>query len=478
MNSVTRFVILACAGVFSSQVMGQGSPEILWTQTVHNGSVIVLDDSPDGRFLGTGGADGSVNLLNTADGTVAKLLRGHSHAVYDVAFAPDSRTVATGSGIFDQTARIWDVDTGNELHRWVPHPGESVNAIEFLASTSLLTTASWDGWIKVWGLPNLGDPIDAWVAHPHVSVLAVDELGNRIASGGQGDGLVKLWRPDGTLIGQVPVGSDLQDLRFDKDSTRLYIFQTNGQAIVWTFADNTTFTFSVGPTSERNGAAVSADQLVLFNASRNGTIRAFDARLYSLIRLFDSGIVVGPVPLVYCNAKTAFAYGGDNGSVTFAKDNVVRHIVPRSYRPTRGVGDGAPLSNLFDSDDRYAFTHQRPSFAPAIPNAEFEFVAIAPARNYRDFDLWVELSCNGSPSTRVIQTVTAWDYQASRWDSLDSRNPTRGDSTIVLNLTGDQERYIDEFTGEVKVRVSWFDRGTLSPAWSGAVDMINWIATP
>ena len=46
-------------------------------------------------------------------------LNGHDGPVYSVAFSPDGRRVATAAD--DRTARIWDVETGRELHRLIGH---------------------------------------------------------------------------------------------------------------------------------------------------------------------------------------------------------------------------------------------------------------------------------------------------------------------------------------------------------------------
>ncbi len=54
--------------------------------------------SPDGKYLATGHADGSVNLLDAASNTLlSKLPAAHGKSVRSLAFSPDSRTLLSGA---------------------------------------------------------------------------------------------------------------------------------------------------------------------------------------------------------------------------------------------------------------------------------------------------------------------------------------------------------------------------------------------
>ena len=73
--------------------------------------------APDGRTILTGSWDKTARLWEAASGREIRRLEGHGAGVRSVAFAPDGRTILTGSA--DKTARLWDAATGRELCQMV-----------------------------------------------------------------------------------------------------------------------------------------------------------------------------------------------------------------------------------------------------------------------------------------------------------------------------------------------------------------------
>ncbi len=79
----------------------------------HEGAVVGAAFSPQhGGRIATCSRDGTARLW-TVDGEPITALTGHTGTVWQVAFAPDGRSVVTASG--DGTARVWRVETDDAL---------------------------------------------------------------------------------------------------------------------------------------------------------------------------------------------------------------------------------------------------------------------------------------------------------------------------------------------------------------------------
>jgi WD40 repeat protein len=107
--------------------------------------------SPDGQMLAWASFDRMVSIAEASTGRLLGRLEGHHAAVFAVAFAPDCRTLASGSD--DATALVWDIS--GLVRRDRPRP-------------AVLTAKALDG---MWA--DLGDE-DAAKAYQAIRTLASD----------------------------------------------------------------------------------------------------------------------------------------------------------------------------------------------------------------------------------------------------------------------------------------------------------------
>ncbi|MEL6110598.1 MAG: NB-ARC domain-containing protein, partial [Planctomycetota bacterium] len=79
----------------------------------HLGSVRAVAFSPDGRRIVSGSGDNTLKLWDGESGQELASLRAHAGSVRAVAFSPDGRRIVSGSG--DNTLKLWDGESGQEL---------------------------------------------------------------------------------------------------------------------------------------------------------------------------------------------------------------------------------------------------------------------------------------------------------------------------------------------------------------------------
>ena len=117
-------------------------------------------------------------------------LEGHTKVVWSVAFSPDGKRLASGS--WDQTVRLWDVDTEQLLHTLTEHTNEVVSVA--FSTDDTLASGDWDGTIRLWN-PHTGKLLHTFTEHTdRVESVAFSSDGTILASASY-DHTIRLWNP-------------------------------------------------------------------------------------------------------------------------------------------------------------------------------------------------------------------------------------------------------------------------------------------
>jgi WD40 repeat protein/class 3 adenylate cyclase len=169
-------------------------------------------------------------------------LRGHEGSIEEVIYSPDGKLIATAS--LDETARVWNATTGEELLR-LEHPA-GVGHVLFTPEGSRLATGAGDGLVRLWDAAS-GQELLTITAASQVSgdpsfvlFMAFSPDGKILATTAWGESEVKFW--DSALGAELFILSDpewfgvapgidlvVNEIVFSPDGTRLAINLGSGE---------------------------------------------------------------------------------------------------------------------------------------------------------------------------------------------------------------------------------------------------------
>jgi WD40 repeat protein len=118
----------------------------------HQGSVFDLAFSPDGAFLVSCGAGGSIRLWDVRAGEQLKQIVVGTDTLYAIAFHPGGEFVAV-SGV-DEVIYLFDVLTG-EKKKALEASREIIYRLRFNAKGDRLLSCGYGGTLSIWD-PNTG----------------------------------------------------------------------------------------------------------------------------------------------------------------------------------------------------------------------------------------------------------------------------------------------------------------------------------
>ncbi|MFZ4580486.1 MAG: AAA family ATPase, partial [Myxococcota bacterium] len=330
----------------------------------HTGGVTSVAFAPDGRTMLTGSADKTARLWDVQSGQTIQTFVGHADGVTSVAFAPDGRTMLTGSA--DKTARLWDVQSGQTIQTFVGH-ADGVTSVTFAPDGRTMLTGSADKTARLWDVQS-GQTIQTFIGHT--------------------DGIMSVaLSPDGT---QVLTGSGKLLPGSNDKTARLWDSKTGRQLQIFT-----------GHTDGIVHVAFAPDGRRVVTSSNDKTARLWDTQTGQQVSQFDQ-----------TDAVWVAAFAADGRTILTGGDDKTARIwdVQTGKERQRAVQSGNVHAGTFAPDGR--------SFMIGSTDGSVRIVDVPPptdTRLLRGHTNWVS-GVRFAPDGRTLASIS-FDTTARLWDA-------------------------------------------------------------
>lgn len=430
LTAISLAVVTLCVQAIKAQTDRQQTAELI-VQTGHTKDINSVAFSPDGKTLASGSGDETIKLWDVESGNELRTLAGHTMPVYSVAFTPDGKTLASGSA--DKTVKLWDVETGKEIRTFTGHTAW-VTSIAFSSNGRKLASASGGEGktIRVWDAVT-GELLRSFAGQSRVAFSPDDKM---IASLGE-NFTIKFWN--------IETGAEIRTLAAHADGIKSIGFSPDGKTLASGSNDKTIKLWDVETGNEIRTLRGHAHWVTSVKFSPHGSTLASGSADHA-IKLWDvgSGNEVRTFH-GHLNAVHSVSFSPEGGTLASGEGNPSGSVVIKLWDIKTGSEVLILRQRAHDNNSPAVFSADNKTLAIPTVNKSIKLWDLATGKELKSLAGHAENAFTAvfSPDSKMLATGS-FDKTIKVWEVGTGKElktlAGHGDMVLWLEFSADSKR--------------------------------------
>jgi WD40 repeat protein/uncharacterized caspase-like protein len=228
-----------------------------------------------------------------------EILNGHSGGeVLAVATSNDGKFALTGST--DQTALLWDLETGKQLRRFFGYHEDAVSAVLFADNDKFVVTASWDGSLQLWETATGkrirgfgGNRNGALIKHSGKILSAAISADMKFVATAGEDKTARIWDlQTGQQLHQIQHAGRVNSVAFSPDGAQVLTGGEDRIARLFSTITGAEIKQFTGHAAEITAVSYSPDGKQILTGSKDKTVRLWNGETREQLNLMKFSTAV------------------------------------------------------------------------------------------------------------------------------------------------------------------------------------------
>lgn len=182
------FAILIILSLWFRPSLAQDSPELV-LPAGHTSGVLTANFSPDGKYIVTGSADNTAKIWERESGKLLHTLTGHEGWVNNAEYNQDGKLILTVST--DSTAKLWNAEKGQQI-RTITEKNTKVLFAGFNPDGNSIFTVATNNEVQIWDVTT-GKLVASFKGHTErIESASYNSDGSKIVTTAW-DNTVRIW---------------------------------------------------------------------------------------------------------------------------------------------------------------------------------------------------------------------------------------------------------------------------------------------